>query len=313
MIVDEADIICTAGHGGRGKVSFGRAFRSGPDGGNGGKGGDIYFSVTSDLTGLNRFMSDSKVVAPDGEPGGSKNSYGKNGLDIEISLPLGTEITNIETGETIEFTDLEQRVRICKGGKGGRGNYEFKSGRNTRPEYAQPGLPGEVKSFKVILKYLAEFGLIGLPNAGKSSLLNELTNANAVIGAYPFTTLEANLGVYHGKVIADIPGLIEGASSGRGLGTKFLKHIEKVKMLLHCVAADSVDIVKDYKTIMTELKQFDPEVAAKPQVIILTKTDMVDAQVLSQQTKKLAKFKLPIHPVSIHDSESLERLKQILL
>ena len=284
MFIDEVEITLRAGHGGAGKVSFYPGLKSGPDGGNGGKGGDIYLKVTSDLTALNQFSREKFLRAEGGEPGGSNRKFGKDGKDLEISLPLGTSLIDKTSGEEIELNDLNQKVLVCKGGLGGRGNFEFKSSRRTTPMFAQKGLPGEEKHFKVVLKSIADFGLIGLPNAGKSSLLNELTAAKAKIADYPFTTLEPNLGVLgspstppgrsgRGKILADIPGLIEGASEGKGLGIKFLKHIEKVSLLLHCIEADSDDLVRDYHTVMEELKSFNPALLKKKEIILVTKSD----------------------------------------
>jgi GTP-binding protein len=309
MLIDDVDIVIRAGHGGAGKVSFdGR----GPDGGNGGRGGDVYIHVTSDLRALNQFSSEKNHSAEDGQPGSNRRSEGKKGQDLSLTLPLGTTLTDKVTGETFELTDVNQEILICKGGLGGRGNLEFKSGRNRSPNYSQPGLEGKKRQLKVILRFIAEYGLVGLPNAGKSSLLNELTNAKAVVGAYPFTTLEANLGAFGHKVIADIPGLIEGASGGKGLGTKFLKHIEKVRMLLHCISAESADVLADYHAISAELEKFNPELTKKDRLILLTKTDLVDKKTQSAQIKKLTPLKHPIYPVSVYDSESIEKLKKVL-
>lgn len=312
MLVDEIDVAIVAGHGGPGKVSFGRMFHSGPDGGNGGKGGDVYISVTSDLHALNHYVQHPHIKALDGQPGKSNRAFGKDAPDITISLPIGSGLHDLDTGENIELNDLQQKILICRGGLGGRGNYEFKSGTNINPDYAQPGLPGEEKHFHVVLKFIAEYGLVGLPNAGKSSLLNELTHAKAEVGAYPFTTLEANLGSFHGKIIADIPGLIEGASAGKGLGFKFLKHIEKVKKLLHCISADSEDVVKDYQTINNELASYNPVLIKKGRLILLTKTDLASNELVQQQTEILKQFGFPIFPVSIHDWDSLSRLQSAL-
>lgn len=309
MLIDEVEITIRAGHGGAGKVSFDG---NGPDGGNGGKGGDVFITATSDLRALNQFSSDSNVVATDGMAGTKRRSSGKKGKDVVVIIPMGTSLTDQDSGEVWEINNHEENILICKGGLGGRGNFEFKSSKNRSPSYAQPGLAGEYKKFHVVLKFIADFGLIGLPNTGKSSLLNELTNANASVGAYPFTTLEANLGAFGQKIIADIPGLIEGASQGKGLGTKFLKHIEKVKMLLHCVAADSEDVLTDYETINEELRKFSPDLINKSRLILLTKTDLVDKKTIAEKIKQLTKLKFPIYPVSIHDLASLEKIKQVL-
>lgn len=303
MLIDDVNIVVQAGHGGAGKVSFGG---NGPDGGNGGKGGDVYIRVTSDLKALNQFSAKKKIVAPDGEPGSSRRSFGKDGNDVVITLPLGSTVADIE------LTNLDQEIKICKGGLGGRGNLEFKSATNRSPMYAQKGLPGESRELRIILRFIADFGLVGLPNAGKSSLINELTNANAAIGAYPFTTLEANLGAFGNKIIADIPGLIEGASRGRGLGTKFLKHIEKVKMIMHCISSESEDVLADFQAVDQELKKFNPELMAKKRIILLTKTDLVDLKNITQKIKVLKTLKYPVYPISIHDLDSIEKIKLVL-
>jgi GTP-binding protein len=312
MLIDEVEIILKAGHGGAGKVSFNPGKKAGPNGGNGGKGGDIYISVTSDLRALNQFSKTKIIEAENGEMGNNFQKSGRNGKDLEIIMPLGTELLDLETGKVYKLENLDDRILICKGGIGGRGNFELKSPRNTTPMYAQKGLSGEERKFKVELKFIADFGLIGLPNAGKSSLLNELTAANAKIADYPFTTLEPNLGVWQGKVIADIPGLIEGASEGKGLGIRFLKHIEKVKLLLHAVPVDSENILKNYQVVRKELEKYNPELTEKPEIIILTKTDLVDQKQIKQKITQLQKFKKKVIPVSIHDWDSLKDLEKSL-
>lgn len=309
MLIDEVDIKIRAGHGGPGKVSFDG---HGPDGGNGGKGGDVYIQVTSDLKALNQFSSQKSISATDGNPGTNRRSHGKKGNDVTLTLPLGSTLTDKETGETLELTSLDQVILYCKGGFGGKGNFEFKSSKNRSPDFAQLGLPGDFKKVKVNLRFIADFGLVGLPNAGKSSLLNELTNAKSPVGAYPFTTLEANLGAFGQKIIADIPGLIEGASKGEGLGTRFLKHIEKVKMLLHCISLESSDPLADFETINGELEKFNPELISKKRIILLTKTDMVDQKTVDQAIKKLTKLNFPLYPVSIHDLSSINKIKSVL-
>lgn len=312
MLIDEVEITLKAGHGGAGRVSFNPGRYGGPNGGNGGKGGNIFARVTSDLTALNQFARKQFFEAENGDPGGSNKSSGKDGSDLYFEFPIGTTLINSETGEEIELNSLDQEILITKGGLGGRGNYEFRSSTNTTPRYAQPGLPGEEKHFKVILKLIADFGLIGLPNAGKSSLLNELTKANVKVGDYPFTTLEPNLGVLKDKIIADIPGLIEGASSGKGLGIKFLKHIEKVHLLLHCIAADSTDVKKDYQTVRKELEDYSQKLTNKQEVILLTKADLVTKPDLDKKLKSLQKLNPEILIISIHDWDSIENLKKFL-
>lgn len=212
MLVDKVNISVSGGHGGKGYVSFGLKRDAGPDGGNGGKGGDVYFKATSDLTLLRDYVAKSKFNAQDGEPGFRNKKTGKGGQDIEILVPVGTVVTNLENGQIVaEFSQIDQRELIAKGGLGGRGNSEFKNSRRTTPDFAQPGLPGLKLELELNLKIIADYGLVGLPNAGKSSLLNELTNAKAKVGNFSFTTLSPNIGILHGtnKVIADIPGLLK--------------------------------------------------------------------------------------------------------
>ncbi len=313
MLIDEADITLQGGHGGAGIVSFGKKMGSGPDGGNGGKGGNIYFLGVNDITLLTQFTHQTAFEAGLGHPGGRNRKSGKDGVDLVIMLPVGTTVIDKKTNKILfEMQSIGQRELICKGGKGGRGNYEFRNPRRTTPEFAQPGLPGEKKSLKLILKLIADFGLIGLPNAGKSSLLNELTNAKAQIANYPFTTLTPNLGVFKGKVIADIPGLIEGASEERGLGVSFLKHIEKVGVLLHCISSETIDPVADYKTILEELKNYNKELLKKSEIILITKSDLTDSHNIEKIVKKIKNKTKKVLIVSIHDWESIEKLKTVL-
>lgn len=312
MLIDEVDIILKGGKGGPGKVSFLPGLHSGPDGGNGGRGGDIYLVATTDLFALNQFSKSKGITAEGGTGGQSNRKFGKDGKDTVINLPLGTEVIDKFTEEKWVLDNLDQKILICEGGLGGLGNHEFKSSKNTTPMYAQPGLTGQTRELSVVLKLIADFGLIGLPNVGKSSLLNELTAANAKVGNYPFTTLEPSLGVLNGRVLADIPGLIEGASSGKGLGIKFLKHIEKVKYLLHCISSESEDPVKDFKIVTNELKVFSEELGKKDQIILLTKVDTVDKKTLDKKIKALEKLKHPIIKVSIYDWDSIQNLSKQL-
>lgn len=300
MLVDEVEIIIKGGHGGPGRVSFRGKKGGGPDGGNGGRGGNVFVKATTDIYALTPFLSKRECKAEDGQQGGRGLRSGADGKDLILNMPIGTYFKDA-MGNEYELTREGQEILLAKGGLGGRGNESFKSSSNTTPTYAQRGLRGEEKNFKIKLKLIADFGLIGLPNAGKSSLLNEITNANAKIGDYPFTTLEPNLGVLNGKVLADIPGLIEGASEGKGLGHKFLKHIEKVKLLLHCIASDSDDPKRDYKIVRDELKKYNPELLEKQEIILLTKSDI-----------KEIKFKNGL-PISIHNWDSIQDLITKLL
>lgn len=312
MLIDEVDIVLQAGHGGPGKVSFYPGKKSGPDGGNGGRGGDIFITTTSDLTALNQFSGEKLIKAKNGEPGDSNRKFGQSGVDIELKMPVGTILIDKITGEEFNLSDIGERILICKGGLGGRGNFELKSSRNTTPMYAQKGLPGQVRDLKIILKLIADIGLIGLPNAGKSSLLNEITSANVKTADYPFTTLEPNLGVVDKKIIADIPGLIAGASTGKGLGIKFLKHVEKVKVLFHCISSDSLSSLEDYEVVRAELGKFNEELLQKKEIIILTKTDLLDKKELEQKIKLLKKVNKEIITVSIYDWDSLQHFKETI-
>lgn len=316
MFIDEANIILTGGHGGPGRVSFHKPPVRGPDGGNGGKGADIYLKSSDSMSSLEYFTKHTKIKAPDGEMGGSNRKSGKNAADLIITIPTYTEVIDLDNGEKFEFTQPGMMIQLVRGGLGGRGNYEFRSSRNTTPEYAQPGLMGTERRLSLEIKLIAQAGLIGLPNSGKSSLLNELTNAQAKVGNYDFTTLEPNLGVFMQgktkKILADIPGIIEGASEGKGLGIKFLKHIEKVETLLHCISCESLDPVGDYKTVRKELDDFNPIMKNKKEVILLTKTDLVYEDDLKDIKKKLKKIGKEIIEVSIYNFDSIENLKKLV-
>ena len=332
MLIDEIEITLKGGNGAPGKVSFGKMEGSGPDGGNGGDGGDLYIRAISDLKALNQFSKQSTKAAGNGLPGAQRQKDGKQGGDLTVNLPVGTTLVDHATGQELELDEIGKTILICRGGIGGLGNYELRSARNTTPKKAQGGRPGEERQFLAILKYIADFGLIGLPNSGKSSLLNELTSATAEVGDYPFTTLEPNSGMAEGKarldsptsrprrIFADIPGLIEGASHGRGLGVRFLKHIEKVKLLLHCIVADSEDIKKDYQIVRGELKEFGRGLTEKEEIVLLTKSDLAEKTQMQKQMRILKKLNKnvyseanEVYPVSIHDWESLEALKKRLL
>jgi GTP-binding protein len=312
MLIDIAEVTFKGGNGGGGKVSF-RKNKKGPDGGNGGCGGNLYVIAKSDLKLLNQFTRENIFSAGKGIPGMSNQKSGKNGDNLEIILPVGTSIIDKKSAKEIYDLNKEgERVLICKGGNGGLGNWEFRSSEDPIPRHAEPGKKGETKELILSLKLIADFGLIGLPNAGKSSLLNELTGAHEKTANYPFTTLAPALGVFEHKVLADIPGLIEGASSGRGLGIGFLKHIEKVKVLLHCISCESQDVLKDYETVRKELEEFSSKLLEKKEIILLTKSDLVNEKCLEQAKSVLKKKCDRIVPVSINDWESIEALKKLL-
>lgn len=312
MLVDSINLQIKAGNGGAGAVSFlrnGQKARGGPNGGNGGNGGSIYLLGTHNLSDLGEFRFKKKIKAEDGISGGRNNLFGKNAKHLTILLPLGTQVTDTETNETIEITD-ETPVLIAHGGKGGRGNNEFKSATNRTPTYAESGEEGEEKILNLELKFIADIGLVGLPNAGKSSLLKALTNAHPKIGNFPFTTTQPNIGMMSSHMIADIPGLIERASEGKGLGIKFLKHIEKTKLLIHCIDSMEPDPKKIYETVRTEFGQYNTLLLEKPEIILITKTDLVSNYAVKEKIKSLKKRGRKILTCSIYDPKSIGKLKE---
>jgi GTP-binding protein len=314
--IDELKLHMKAGKGGDGVVRWlhekGKEFM-GPAGGDGGRGADIYAKAIRDIGVLAGYKNLKEVVAPRGEDGGNKNCHGADGKDLYLDLPVGSVITNLQTGGKV-FLDKEGDIKLlAKGGRGGIGNEHFKSSTNQRPEKATPGMPGEEFDFFIEVELVADAGLIGLPNAGKSSLINELTNAKSKVGAYQFTTLEPALGDMYGFILADLPGLIEGASEGKGLGDKFLRHIKRTKILFHCLSLESTKLITDYKTIRKELKSYSQELADKKEVLILTKTDAVDEKTLKSAIKKMSKLNPNILTVTILDDASLKKLKDDLI
>lgn len=315
MLIDDITILVQAGKGGDGAVSFrrtGQTAKGGPDGGNGGNGGNVYFQGTNDIEALQQFRYKKSIQAEEGIAGGRQNLFGRNGKDLIVSVPIGTTITDIDSCETWEIQDTKTKVLLTTGGKGGRGNNEFKSSTNQTPRYAEPGEAGQQRTLHLKLRLIADVGLIGLPNAGKSSLLQELTNARPKIGDYNFTTLEPNLGVLQGITIADIPGLIEGASTGRGLGIKFLQHIEKTKLLIHCIDASTDDVVKSYETVRKEFEQYNKELLTKKELILLTKSDLVDEKHLKEKIRQLKKIQGNIHSVSLYDDNQIASIKSLI-
>ncbi len=312
-LVDDVKIKIVAGKGGDGGNSRRSAYgsmKTYADGGNGGCGGNIYFQASNNVSDLSQFRYQKVLKAGDAGKGMNKNMDGKKGEDLVVLVPLGTKIINEETSEAFELEKIDEPIILAKGGRGGKGTHDYKytSGANVCEE----GRPGEEKKLHLILSLIAQIGLIGLPNAGKSSLLATLTNANPKIGSYPFTTLEPNLGAYGSIIIADIPGLIEGASEGRGLGTTFLKHVEKTKVLFHCIDVTTADVEETYRTVRDEFNNYNRELLDKEEIILLTKTDLADEKQIKTQSKKLAKFKRKIIPVSIYNEKSLNELKKII-
>lgn len=307
--VDELNVHIKAGKGGNGVVrwlhekykEFG-----GPAGGNGGKGGDVYIKGVKDLSLLSKYIQKDRFDAENGEGGKNKSQEGKNGEGLIIDLPVGSIVTNLDTGERFELEKEEEMIKILKGGKGGFGNEHFKASTNVRPIESTPGKPGEEADFRVELELFADAGLIGLPSAGKSSLLNALTGAKSKVGEYDFTTLEPHLGNLFGFILADIPGLIEGAALGKGLGHKFLKHIKRTKTLFHLIPANSNNAEKDYQVIRKELSDFGSGLEEKKEIIIITKTDEVNKGKL-ENLKKIFKDKQILFS-SILDDQLIKKL-----
>lgn len=311
MLIDEVYISVKAGNGGDGVVHFyhdRHTPKGGPDGGDGGDGGSVFFQAVSDINRLSQFRHEKEFSAQNGHSGTVNKKSGKNGQDLILKVPIGT-IINYDNGTSIELDTLDEMIMIAKGGKGGVGNFRFRSATNQQPKESKPGEIKELKNLFLKLKLIAHIGLIGLPNAGKTSLLNELTSANAKVANYAFTTLEPNLGVSKsGLIIADIPGLIEGASGGKGLGYKFLKHIERTKLLIHCISAESSDFKKDYQAIRHELANYSQELISKPEIIVVTKIDLIN----EDKIKEIKKTIKPQLFTSIIDSQSLEKLEQLI-
>lgn len=307
--VDELTIHISAGKGGDGVYRMrhekGKEF-AGPSGGDGGKGGSVYVVGSRDLGLLYKYRHEKEFRAQDGEAGKKDSLHGANGDDLTIKLPVGTILKNLTTGKSIQILTENEPILILKGGDGGFGNEHFKSSIVQAPTRTTPGYPAEEADFYIELQLLVDVGFAGFPNAGKSSLLNVLTNASAKVGAYEFTTLEPNLGAFHGYILADIPGLIEGASEGKGLGHKFLRHINRTKMVAHLISLENEDVLEAYKTIRHELETYSDELAKKDEIIILTKTDMVDEETQKVAVKKLAKLKKPVYTMSIYDDASIK-------
>ena len=308
MFIDEANILVRSGNGGNGMVHFHREKfvpRGGPDGGDGGKGGDVIFEVKVTLNTLAAFRHVPRYIAKDGSNGGSNNKSGKSAPDLVIPVPPGTIIYDATSGELIgDLTSPGQRLTMCKGGRGGRGNQHFATASRQAPRTAEKGEPAEEKRLRLELKLIADIGIIGVPNAGKSTLLSVLTNAKPKVDSYPFTTIDPNLGVAniddeHSVVLADIPGLIEGAHHGAGLGHDFLRHIQRTRVLIHLLNGESEDPLADFSQINSELSLFDPQLAKKPQIVALNKIDQPEVlEQLPKIKKALKKKKVEIMGIS---------------
>jgi len=298
MFIDYAEIDIKAGDGGNGAVAFRREKyvpKGGPSGGNGGNGGSIIIEAHHNLSTLLDFRYKKHYKAGNGKPGGSSLKDGKNGEDIIINVPVGTVIKDPKTSKVLFDMDADcKKIIIVKGGKGGKGNSNFATPTNQAPRYAEQGKIGEGKKIILELKLIADVGLVGFPNAGKSTLISKISAAKPKIADYPFTTLEPNLGIvqykdYQSFTVADIPGIIEGAHEGKGLGTKFLRHIERTKILLFLIEATSNNIQSDYNTLLNELEGFSPELAKKTKIIGISKIDLIEEKELNKILKKKIK------------------------
>ncbi len=294
--IDYVKILCRSGKGGAGSRHFYRAKyvpKGGPDGGDGGRGGHIILKGNRNMWTLLPLKFRRHIFAGNGQSGSGGRSFGKDGEDVIVEVPCGTVVYDAETGEFLcEVTDDGEEVKLLKGGRGGLGNWHFKSSTNRTPRYAQPGEPALEKSIVLELKMLADVGLVGFPNAGKSTLLSAVSAARPKIADYPFTTMEPQLGIVSYRdnrsfVMADIPGIIEGASEGKGLGLRFLRHIERNAVLLFMVPADADDIAAEYRVLLNELQQFNPQLADKHRILAITKSDMLDDELIGEIAKTL--------------------------
>lgn len=322
MFADRAQIYIKSGKGGDGHVSFRRELyvpNGGPDGGDGGRGGDIIFEVDKGLNTLYEFRHNRNYKAQPGEDGGKKNKHGKNGEDLIIKVPEGTVIREVETGKVVaDMSGDNQRVTVLNGGRGGKGNQHYATPTMQAPKYAQPGQQAMELNVILELKVIADVGLVGFPNVGKSTLLSRVTNVQPKIANYHFTTLNPNLGVVDlpggkGFVIADIPGLIEGASEGVGLGHEFLRHIERTKVIIHMVDAASVegrDPIADIKAINAELEAYNPDLLNRPQVIAANKIDAIygESNTIIDDIKKEFEPEIKVYPISAVSGKGLKEL-----
>jgi len=326
---DIAQIKVKAGDGGNGVVSFRREKyipKGGPDGGDGGRGGSIYIEASHQLNTLYDFTHLHKIEAVSGANGSGANCFGKSGSDITMTVPIGTVIYELVNGDTDDqflkkvgdlTRDLE-RILIAKGGKGGRGNTHFKSSTNQAPDYAEAGTLGEVRMLVLELKSVADVGLIGMPNVGKSTILASLTKARPQIANYPFTTLAPNLGIMeyydHRLVLADLPGLIEGASEGKGLGDEFLRHVERTKILVHVIDPMYQDPLKSYQIIRQELKAYSEKMMEKSEIVVINKLDVTEVKdnYAKYQKEFKKKFKINLLGISAATGEGLKDLKKVM-
>ncbi|HCY17862.1 MAG: GTPase obg [Candidatus Nomurabacteria bacterium GW2011_GWB1_35_20] len=327
--IDEIKIYAEAGRGGDGVVRWRQEKfipKGGPAGGDGGRGGDFYAVAIRDVHILSKYKAKKSFKAQKGENGGNKSLHGKKGNDFVLELPIGSIITNLETEEKWQLLEEREKILLLKGGHGGFGNEHFKSSTNTTPKEWRPGEEGERGNFHIELELFADAGLVGLPNAGKTSLLNAITNTNAKVGDYEFTTLDPNLGDFYGHTIADIPGLIEGANLGKGLGVKFLRHIKRTKMIAHLISFENLfknttGMMKAYKEIRKELEKYDKNLnlgeeglSKKEEIIILTKSDTTDnSKIIEKKKKEFEKISKKVFVLSLYDDKSIKTFRDELV
>lgn len=310
MLLDKVTLQLSAGKGGDGVVRWRREKGipyGGPAGGDGGKGGDVYLKVVRDVYALGVFRQKTAWSAKEGQSGKKRSMHGSNAEDLYLEIPLGSIVYNRDYDITYNCDKDGEIIKILKGGHGGLGNEKFKTATNRAPEEYTKGQTGESGTFDIELQLIADVGIIGKPNAGKSSLLNALTRASAKVADYEFTTLEPNLGAYFGYVLADIPGLIEGASDGKGLGDKFLRHIKRTSILLHLVSASEPDVADTYKVIRKELGAYDEDMLKKKEIVILSRTDLISLDDLKKKQKELEKAcGQKIMTISLFDDTSVK-------
>ncbi|OGI89434.1 hypothetical protein A2911_01430 [Candidatus Nomurabacteria bacterium RIFCSPLOWO2_01_FULL_40_15] len=327
--IDEMMFDAEAGRGGDGVVRWRQEKfipKGGPAGGDGGRGGDFFVVAVRDMNILSKYKTKKKFSAERGGDGGNKSLHGKGGADFILELPIGSTVINTETEEKWQLEKEGEKFLLLRGGFGGFGNEHFKSSTNTTPKEWRPGQDGEKGRFSVELELFADLGLVGLPNAGKSSLLNALTKAKALVGDYPFTTLDPNLGNFYGYIMADIPGLIEGANTGKGLGVKFLRHVRRTKVLAHLVSFENLSngttgMMKAYKEIRKELKQYDKNLnlvqnglSQKEEIVILTKEDVVDdSKIVAKKIKEFEKLGVKVFSISLFDDNLVKKFNDELI